>query len=113
MKFLGFLALCLTVCWPVASPDVSGGTDCDGHAIALKCDGISGVICPERGNMWGAGVNSNTDEKDKKKDENSEFDCKVSGGDNCTGSTYAILAGQCTRVTPPKELEPAPLADPL
>lgn len=114
MKLFGLLALCLTVCWPVASPDVSGGADCDGHAEALKCVSTNGFECPEQGNVWAAGVNPHTNELDKLKADE-EFDCQEeSQSQNCTGSTYLIdFSSYCDRKTVPNPSTPDPVDEPL
>lgn len=115
MKVSCLLTLCLTVCWPVANPDVSGGTDCDGHAEALKCVSTNGADCPEQGNAWATGANPKTNELDKLRNKLEEFDCQVeSQSQNCTGNTYLIDFGNfCDRKAPPKSPTPVAVDEPL
>lgn len=89
-------ALGLTICWPAASPDVSGGGNCTGHLGELICTPLNGAQCTNVGNVFTGGFSDNNI-----KDHDPDIGvlktvfCRVenNNNNNCSGSTQKAKVG--------------------
>ena len=91
MKVFCLAALCVTMCWPVADPDVSGGLgNCEGHEINYDCgEDDSGAACNGISQSYAAGADPQTGEKWRKPagDDTRRYCADVAGNNShCSGS---------------------------